>query len=400
MGNEAWKLGANAPPVLSAAEVRFSHDVVTSIGEVPVALIQKSLGPRWSHRVIPSDDEGRSTYSGCLFESKDLTATATFSIGGFRVEIVDRPKPANLWDLLRRATEAAKSAMYPTSPSQINLVYFKTSGAESRHSLLRKRENLSSRRRLTRTSVIERLHRSRTTSPSHGVSDIPGVWEIRFECSLSPESAPMLAPDSIVDEAEGLHEVLLTVFQSGPSRFHSVKRLPLEHLAFKMIVSNWEPSLRDRSEHERPAESVARPSDLLSRLDDWGFSWYVIARLAHVPLHVIHAWRRGESETGPECHRLASLVDLVARLDEVLPDNDVSSWLAAPLAESHFTGIDVLEAGHTDLLLRHARREIAAAHLLDKTFPQWKAMLDDGFEVVTASDGEKVIRLKDQYSAR
>ena len=70
-----------------------------------------------------------------------------------------------------------------------------------------------------------------------------------------------------------------------------------------------------------------------------------------------------------------------------------ASWLDMPLAESSFTGIDVLAAAHAHDLMQHAAGHISSSDLLDKALPRWRETLDSRFEVHEAQDGERAIRM-------
>ena len=66
-----------------------------------------------------------------------------------------------------------------------------------------------------------------------------------------------------------------------------------------------------------------------------------------------------------------------------------------PLSESYFAAFDVLAAGYIHLRICYALEEISTLQLLDATFPHWEDLLGDGFEIFTASDGERAFRVLD-----
>lgn len=145
----------------------------------------------------------------------------------------------------------------------------------------------------------------------------------------------------------------------------------------------------------RTEEAAKRaPTELLAELGGLGFSWTAVARVVGVSIPVIRKWRKGETVSGDNRRKIAQLVALTKVLDRDHMIADVASWLDIPLAGSSFTGIDVLEAGHRHHLLEYAAQHIDSTELLDHTLPEWRDSLNDQFEVYTAGDGKKAIRLR------
>lgn len=147
----------------------------------------------------------------------------------------------------------------------------------------------------------------------------------------------------------------------------------------------------------RTDEAAKRPPvDLLAELSGMGFSWTDIARLVGVSIPAIRKWRQGESVSGENRRSVARVVALVGVLDKDHIIDDVPSWLEMPLAGSRFTGLDVVEQGHTSDLMEFAANHISGSDLLDRALSNWRTDQDDRFEIFDAGDGERAIRLRDE----
>lgn len=134
--------------------------------------------------------------------------------------------------------------------------------------------------------------------------------------------------------------------------------------------------------------------ELLSELADLGLSWRDIARLVGVSVPAVRKWRNGESTTGPNRRSVARLLAFIDVLRSDHMVQDVASWIEMPLAGSAVTGLDVYVAGRCDLLFSYAENHLTSEQVLDQMDPDWRASLDDRFEVYTADDGEAAIRLR------
>lgn len=144
------------------------------------------------------------------------------------------------------------------------------------------------------------------------------------------------------------------------------------------------------------SDAVARrsPARLLDELADWGFSWTSVARVLGVSIPAVRKWRQGNPLSGENRRNLARLVAFVDVLHDDYLISDGASWLDMRLAESNFTGIDVLAAGRAHELMQFAAGHIGSRDLLDSAIPTWKDTLDDRFEVYEAPDGERAIRIR------
>ena len=158
-------------------------------------------------------------------------------------------------------------------------------------------------------------------------------------------------------------------------------------------------SLRLQLESRADAAARRSPVRLLDELADWGFSWTSIARVVGVSIPAVRKWRHGNPLSGENRRNLALLVAFVGVLEEDYLIADGASWLDMPLAESSFTGIDVLAAGQAHGLMQYAAGHISSSDLLDGALPTWRDTLDDRFEVYEAQDGERAIRMRTEGEA-
>lgn len=145
----------------------------------------------------------------------------------------------------------------------------------------------------------------------------------------------------------------------------------------------------------RTDEAAKRaPEHLLSELSDEGLSWTAIARLVGVSVPGVRKWRKGETVSGENRRKLAGVVAFVGilRRDHLIAD--VASWLDMPLAGSNLNGIDVYATGQIADLTEYAADHISGSQLLDRTIPDWRDGLDATFEVFTADDGQRAIRMR------
>ena len=148
-----------------------------------------------------------------------------------------------------------------------------------------------------------------------------------------------------------------------------------------------------RSRSEEAAKRAA--TDLLEELAAGGLAWRDIARLIGVTIPAVRKWRQGELPTGAhrkELARLLAFID-VLRSDHLIMD--VPSWLEMPIGDSYVTGLDIYAARFIEPLVMHAAGHISAEQLLNAFDPAWRSATDSRFEVITASDGQAAIRLRD-----
>ena len=397
-------MGSEASLSLFAAEVVYPDDSGEFVVDMPIRSFQDFLGPGWEPRPMPTAGAGtRPPYVVYRLASKEPASAATFRGDGFRVETSDRPSAPVVLTLLERASEAVKSLMSPPQPSRLILSYLYATGTKRRSnaSRLSRHQLLSGdagsvllttsggRRYWTSRSAAGRWHRRRR----------PAVRSV--ECTIFYElrGSATSEPTDVVEEAHRVHQVFLGLTWPSSRRAATADLRLMRDVTFEVKVREFETSAGDLPRIERPSVHSS-PADLLSHLGSVGFSWDAVSRIIDVPVHRLNAWRRGDPAKVSEHDRLASMVDFVAELDDVLPSANAASWLMTPLAESYFNGVDVVESGHGQALMRYARGHLTAAELLDLAFPQWQGTLDDGFEVFTASDGKKAIHVCDSPGTR
>jgi hypothetical protein len=147
---------------------------------------------------------------------------------------------------------------------------------------------------------------------------------------------------------------------------------------------------------EARTEEAAKRSvpELLSELAALGFSWRDIARLVGVTVPALRKWRLGGSTTGGHRRAIARLLAFVDVLRSDHLVNHVSSWLEMPIGDSDLNGIDVYSAGEDRRLLLHAAGHLSSEELLDQFDPSWRDKQADRYEIVTADDGEPIIRVR------
>ncbi|MCA1703935.1 MAG: hypothetical protein LC808_11975 [Actinobacteria bacterium] len=133
--------------------------------------------------------------------------------------------------------------------------------------------------------------------------------------------------------------------------------------------------------------------DLLHELAEMGFAWRDIARLVGVTVPAVRKWRQGETASGGNRRAVAQLLAFVDVLRAAHLVQDVPSWMDIPLAASTITGLDLYAAGGAKLLLLQAAGHLTSEQVLDQLNPLWRDDLDGRFEIVTASDGDPLVRL-------
>lgn len=134
--------------------------------------------------------------------------------------------------------------------------------------------------------------------------------------------------------------------------------------------------------------------ELLNELAELGFSWRAIARAVGVTIPAVRKWRGGGAATGTNRRAIARLLAFVDVLGSDHLVDDVPSWMEMPIGGTSVTGIDAYCAGEERLLLQHAAGHVSSEELLDRVDPSWRSKTDDRFEIVTADDGEPMIRMR------
>jgi transcriptional regulator with XRE-family HTH domain len=154
-------------------------------------------------------------------------------------------------------------------------------------------------------------------------------------------------------------------------------------------------ALEAELEERTTLEARQSVQDMLSELANAGLAWRDIARLVGVSVPAVRKWRQGESATGMNRRALAKLLAFVHLLAEQHMVSDVPSWLEMPLhPEAPITGLDLYEAGRLDLLYDRAGLHLTDEGALDLYEPEWRSLYISDFEIFTAEDGERGIRLR------
>lgn len=147
---------------------------------------------------------------------------------------------------------------------------------------------------------------------------------------------------------------------------------------------------------ERTARLAKKdPAELLNDLSGMGFAWRDIARMVGVTVPAVRRWRNGEIPSGENRRQIAQLL----AFSQIIRDDhfvfEPASWMeirivgAAPL-----TPIDLYEAGNLNVVYKLAADKITPEAALDEIDPQWRERYRSDWEVATADDGERYIRLK------
>ncbi len=163
------------------------------------------------------------------------------------------------------------------------------------------------------------------------------------------------------------------------------------------VAESHKQSLEIQLEARTDEAAKRAPEQLLNELSDEGFSWTSIARLVGVSVPGVRKWRKGETVTGENRRKLAGVVAFVGilRRDHLIAD--VASWLDMPLADSSLNGIDVYTTGQIADLTEYAADHISGSQLLDRTIPEWRNSIDLTFEVFTADDGQRAMRMRPEH---
>ena len=138
-------------------------------------------------------------------------------------------------------------------------------------------------------------------------------------------------------------------------------------------------------------------ANLLDQLNDLGFSWRDVARVAGVSVPALRKWRLGGSATSQNRYQVATIAALCEMLHHLYLISDVASWLEARIhPEAPVTGLDVMAKGRFDLLLSLARDDKADPEpVLDELEPRWREKYASPVEVFVAPDGMPGLRLSD-----
>ena len=145
----------------------------------------------------------------------------------------------------------------------------------------------------------------------------------------------------------------------------------------------------------RTAEVAKRSvRDMLTDLAALGFAWRDIARLVGVTVPALRKWRNGEATSGRNRLEVARLLAFVNVLQTEHVIHEIASWMEMPIGNSMLTGIDVYSQGLVLPLLLYGTDHMTAAELIRLADPKAEYRPDNRFEVVTAADGQPVVRVR------
>lgn len=135
---------------------------------------------------------------------------------------------------------------------------------------------------------------------------------------------------------------------------------------------------------------------LLEELAEMGFAWRDIARLVGVTVPAVQKWRRGESATGENRARLASLLAACDLIGEHYMIEDLATWFEVPLVVGvPLSPLDLYAAQRVDLVFEHAVGNSDPAQLLTAFDPDWREDYKSDFEAFRAPDGALSLRPRD-----
>jgi transcriptional regulator with XRE-family HTH domain len=165
----------------------------------------------------------------------------------------------------------------------------------------------------------------------------------------------------------------------------------------RILTEDVESGRREVREWDLDERTAAKSRmDVLALLEelstDRGFSWSDIARLCGVSVSAVRKWRSGENPSPERRRDLARLTAFVDLLEEIAPVADPATWMLMRLVDRHtVTAADLYLDGRSNDLLEHAQGHLGVNDLLDRWNPDWRTNTESGWEVVTASDGERSI---------
>lgn len=181
--------------------------------------------------------------------------------------------------------------------------------------------------------------------------------------------------------------------RSSLTRESSILRRQVKHLTEDSQTTHRNAitiELDDRS-HRRARQAA---QEILLELRGWGFAWRDVARIVGISVPALQKWRKGASPSGANRLKLARLVAIVEYVEEEFLINDVASWFEMPIRTGvHLTALDLLANEREVLVIELASEQATPEKVLDEFEAEWRTKLvDNAFEVFTASDGSKAIR--------
>ena len=153
-------------------------------------------------------------------------------------------------------------------------------------------------------------------------------------------------------------------------------------------------ALHHQIESGQTAWLAQGPLPMLEALSDFGFSWRQVAYLAGVSVPAVQKWRRGEGMSPEKRSALARVLSFLDMLEKQLLVNEVASWCSTRVvAASRITHLDLIAKDRLELAWDRAGNHASGTDVLDRYDPDWRAaIVDDGFEVFEAEDGQLALR--------
>lgn len=134
---------------------------------------------------------------------------------------------------------------------------------------------------------------------------------------------------------------------------------------------------------------------MLGELGDMGFAWRDLARMVGVSVPAMQKWRRGEKASGDSRQKVASLLAACVLIRENYMVEEIASWFEMPLVKDvPVTPIDLYAEDRADLVFAFASGQEDPEVLLTQHDPGWRERYISDFEVFSAEDGHRSVRLK------
>jgi transcriptional regulator with XRE-family HTH domain len=143
--------------------------------------------------------------------------------------------------------------------------------------------------------------------------------------------------------------------------------------------------------------ALSSAGTMLSELADLGFSWRDIARMVGVSVAAIQKWRKGENVTGPNRHKLATLLAACDFIIVHFHAEDVAQWFETPIIDgAPITPIDIWSEGNYLVLFEYATQQMTPDQAMNEFRPDWRESFRSNWETFEAADGNLSIRAKGQ----
>jgi transcriptional regulator with XRE-family HTH domain len=146
--------------------------------------------------------------------------------------------------------------------------------------------------------------------------------------------------------------------------------------------------------NRRAALSV---KSLLQEISDLGFAWRDVARLMGVSVAAVQKWRKGESATGANRRKLATLLAACDLISTHYLIQELASWFETPIVEAApITPLDLWLTGNQKLFFEHAASHQDPIDTMNSFDPDWKEKYRSRFESFRDDDGNLGLRMKER----